>query len=268
MNMARQLSDIENGFRIIASYPTLRHLPIIIGESDPEGCAACSEDFSPQNAYRNGTMYSSYTAASFARKHDLAAKYGINLLGAVTWAFEFEDQPWFAGFRDLATNGVNKPVLNIFRMFGLMQGNRVAVNQDLAYNYRLILDSGVRGRKADVNAFASANERSVTAMVWNYHDDNIIDVFPAMVRLQIAGMRAGKVRLSHYRVDQEFSNAYTAWKKMGSPKPPGTEQIRELERAGQLSLFSSPGWVEVKNGMITRDLLLPRQGVSLIQLEW
>ena len=268
MNMARQLSDIENGFCIIASYPTLRNLPVIIGESDPEGCAACSEDFSPQNAYRNGTMYSSYTAASFARKHDLAAKYGINLLGAVTWAFEFEDQPWFAGFRDLATNGVNKPVLNIFRMFGLMQGNRVAVNKDLAHNYRSILDAGVRGTKADVNAFASANDRSATAMIWNYHDDNIIDVFPAMVRLQIAGIRKGKVRLSQYRVDQEFSNAYTVWKKMGSPRAPDVHQIRELERAGQLMLFSSPEWVEVKNGKLTRDLLLPRQGVSFIQLDW
>jgi xylan 1,4-beta-xylosidase len=55
-------------------------------------------------------MYSSYTAASFARKYDLAQSRGVNLAGAVTWAFEFEDQPWFRGFRDLATNGVDKPV--------------------------------------------------------------------------------------------------------------------------------------------------------------
>ena len=79
----------------------------------------------PQNAYRNGTMYSSYTAATFARKHELAARHGVNFEGAVTWAFEFEDQPYFDGFRDLATNGVDKPVLNVFRMFGMMGGNRV-----------------------------------------------------------------------------------------------------------------------------------------------
>lgn len=132
MNMGAQLRDIDKGFEIVASYPTLRKLPIIIGESDPEGCAACSEDLHPQNAYRNGTMYSSYTAASFARKHDLAQARGVNLLGAVTWAFEFEDQAWFRGFRDLATNGVDKPVLNVFRMFGMMQGNRVEVAQNLA----------------------------------------------------------------------------------------------------------------------------------------
>ena len=95
----------------------------MIGESDPEGCAACQ---GPQLGYRNGTMYSSYTAASFARKYDLAERHGVNLEGALTWAFEFEDQPYFAGFRVLATNGIDLPVLNVFRMFSLMGGRRVA----------------------------------------------------------------------------------------------------------------------------------------------
>ena len=74
-------------------------------------------------------MYSSYTAATFARKHDLAARHGVNFEGAVTWAFEFEDQPYFDGFRDLATNGIDKPVLNVFRMFGLMRGDRLEVEE-------------------------------------------------------------------------------------------------------------------------------------------
>jgi xylan 1,4-beta-xylosidase len=268
MNMGRQLSDIDNGFRIVASYPTLKHLPIIIGESDPEGCAACSEDFSPQNAYRNGTMYSSYTAASFARKYDLAAKYGVNLVGAVTWAFEFEDQPWFAGFRDLATNGVDKPVLNVFRMFGMMSPGRVAVNRDLAYNAQKILDSGVRGAKPDVNAFATREAQAASIMVWNYHDDNILSVAPTSVKLTIAGMPNGKVRLSHYRIDHEFSNSYAAWKKMGSPKNPTPAQVAELEKSGQLQLYSSPGWVTVKNGVANTVIDLPRQGVSLLQYNW
>ena len=107
-------ATIDEGFRIIASFPELKRKPIVIGESDPEGCAACQ---GPQLAYRNGTMYSSYTAASFARKHDLARQHGVNLEGALTWAFEFEDQPYFAGFRALATRRHRLPVLNVFRMF-------------------------------------------------------------------------------------------------------------------------------------------------------
>ncbi len=91
MDMGTQLRDISKGFEIVASYPEFKDLPIIIGESDPEGCAACSEADYPQNAYRNGTLYASYTAAAFARKYELADHFGVNLLGAVTWGFRVRE---------------------------------------------------------------------------------------------------------------------------------------------------------------------------------
>ena len=268
MNMGKQLRDIDAGFKIVASYPTLKNLPIIIGESDPEGCAACSEDFNPQNAYRNGTMYSSYTAASFARKYELAENSGVNLKGAVTWAFEFEDQPWFRGFRDLATNGVDKPVLNVFRMFGMMKGNRATVKKGLAYDYIAIRDSSVRGTEPDINAIAAKDEHSATVMVWNYHDNNDLSIAPSPVTIKIKGMQNGKVLLHHYRIDQQFSNSYEAWKKMGSPKTPSAQQIKELEAAGQLQLYTSPEWVNIKNGEAVINMQLPRQGVSLLKYSW
>ncbi|HEY1166091.1 MAG TPA: beta-xylosidase [Chitinophaga sp.] len=267
MNMGTQLRDIDKGFEIVASYPALKHLPIIIGESDPEGCAACSENFHPQNAYRNGTMYSSYTAASFARKYELAAARGVNLAGAVTWAFEFEDQPWFAGFRDLATNGVDKPVLNVFRMFGMMQGNRVEVNGDLAYDFLKIRDSSVRGTRADISALATLDTRSAAVMVWNYHDDNKLTEGEP-VTITIRGIPAAKALLQHFRIDQEHSNAYTLWKKMGSPQQPTPQQIGELEKAGQLQPLSSPEWVHTENGTAVIRMQLPRQGVSLLKFYW
>src|SRR5436190_11931770 len=88
MGIANQLRTLGEGFGLIASFPELKNNPIIIGESDPEGCAACQ---GPSLAYRNGTMYSSYTAAVFARHLELAERYGVNLQGVLTWAFEFED---------------------------------------------------------------------------------------------------------------------------------------------------------------------------------
>ncbi|MBE9464609.1 beta-xylosidase [Dyadobacter subterraneus] len=266
MDMGTQLRDMDKGFEIIASYPTLKNLPIIIGESDPEGCAACSEDVSPQNAYRNGTMYSSYTAASFARKSDLAQARGVNLLGAVTWAFEFEDQAWFRGFRDLATNGVDKPVLNVFRMFGMMQGTRVDVKQNLAYNFLKVRDESVRG-EPDINAFASKDQKVAAVMVWNYHDDNK-PAPDSPVDIHVKGITAQRVLVHHYRIDQKFSNSYEVWKKMGSPKNPTAEQISTLEKAGQLQLLSSPEWINVKNGELVMQFPLPRQAVSFLKITW
>jgi xylan 1,4-beta-xylosidase len=265
MDLGAQLRDISRGFEIVASYPELKHLPIIIGECDPEGCAACSMKEHPENAYRNGTMYSSYTAAAFARIYDLADYYSVNLKGVVTWAFEFENQPWFNGYRDLATNGVDKPVLNIFRMFGMMSGSRVKVSGNLAYDFLAIRDSSVRGEKPDVNALASTDGNTATIMVWHFHDDDIPgDAVP--VELKIKGLTEKHVLLEHYRVDQDNSNSYKVWEKMNSPQNPTPQQYTELEKSGQLHLITSPAWITPEEGSILIKFDLPRRGVSLLKL--
>lgn len=261
-----QLTDIDRGFQIVASFPELKKTPIIIGESDPEGCAACSVRFHPQNGYRNGTMYSSYTAATFARKHDLAARHGINFEGAVTWAFEFEDQPYFDGFRDLATNGIDKPVLNVFRMMGLMGATRVEARSSGAADLDAMLKGGVRDR-ADIGALASRNDRSVSVLVWHYHDDDL-PAPPAEVSLSLAGLGGSRALVRHYRVDAEHGNSYEVWKKMGSPQKPTAEQYAQLERSGQLTMLGSPEWRTTPQGRLPVRFALPRQGVSLIHLSW
>lgn len=263
-----QMRDIDKGFEIVASFPTLKNVPIIIGESDPEGCAACSVRFNPQNAYRNGTMYSSYTAATFARKRELAAKHGIHFEGAVTWAFEFEDQPYFDGFRDLATNGIDKPVLNVFRMFGLMHGDQVKAESTGALPLASILAAGVKAAP-DINAIATRTGRTINAMVWNYHDDDVPSP-PANIALTISGIPPDirRALLRHFRIDERRSNAYTLWKEMGSPQQPSPEQYAALESAGQLQMLSSPAWITPARGSVLLEFPLPRQGVSLIQLTW
>jgi xylan 1,4-beta-xylosidase len=263
MNMGTQLRDVSRGFEIVASYPAIRDLPIIIGESDPEGCAACSMKDYPANAYRNGTMYSSYTAASFPRIYELAAHFGVNLRGIVTWAFEFEDQPWFYGYRDLATNGVDKPVLNVFRMFGKMHGQRVEVRGDLAYDFTLVRDSSVRGTDPDISAMATLSDSLVAVLVWNYHDLN--EIRPASaVKIHLSEIPFSQATMIHYRVGLQHSNSYEVWKKMGSPQDPTEFQYRELENAGKLQLFGEPEPLIIDHGQLSIPLELGGQEVSLL----
>lgn len=266
MSISAQLRNINDNFAVIASFPEMKNLPVIIGESDPEGCAACGMQTNPENAYRNGTMYSSYTAASIAREYDLADHYGVNHIGSVNWSFEFENQPWFFGFRDLATNGVDKPVLNVFRMLGMMSGTRVEVTGNMAYDYEAVRDSSVRGVRTDINALATRDKENVAVLLWNYHDDDIQgDGSP--VNLTIKGIAAKKAVLSHYRIDRQHSNSYEVWKKMGSPQNPTSEQFKILEKSGQLELLSKPENVRIRNGELILKIQIPRQAVSLIKLE-
>jgi xylan 1,4-beta-xylosidase len=266
MGIQSQLRSISRGFEIVASFPELKDRPIIIGESDPEGCAACSMRLHPQNGYRNGTMYSSYTAATFARKYDLAARHGVQFQGAVTWAFEFEGQRYFDGFRDLATNGIDKPVLNVFRMFGMMGRERVEAKSSGAADLATMIESGVKGNP-DINALASRGERSIAVMVWNYHDDDL-PAPTAQIELSIGGVGGKRVLVQHYRIDGEHSNSYEVWKKMGEPQSPTPEQYAQLEAAGQLALIGSPAWRDVSDGKLDIAFALPRQGVSLLRLTW
>ena len=265
MGIANQLRTIDDGFRIIASFPELKRTPVIIGECDPEGCAACQ---GPSLAYRNGTMYSSYTAASFARIHDLAARRGVNIEGALTWAFEFEDQPYFAGFRSLASNGIDKPVLNTFRMFARMSGRRLDAESDGAMSLEEILRGGVRA-KPEVSALATLDQHKLSVLVWHYHDDDVpgpeADVELTLDNLPLTN---GEARLEHFRIDEDHSNAFTAWIRMGSPQQPTPEQYIQLEKAGRLAALGGPENVPVAGGKATLAFKLPRQAVSLLQLSW
>lgn len=268
MGISHHLEAIQAGFRIVRSFPEWQNTPIILGESDPEGCAACSAKENPQNSYRNGPLYGAYTIEVFNNILALAQSESVSLGGIVTWAFEFEDQPPFAGFRELATNGIDKPVLNAFRMLGMLGSERVSATSSATLTSEAVISGGVRGNP-DINAIATRKEREVEIMLWNYHDDDL--PFPAAtVRLAITELPTESKRglLEHFRVDSDHSNAFVVWKSMGSPTLLSEIQSEQLQNAGQLQTLTSPLWVDIKDGKFNTQFTLPRQGISLIRLAW
>jgi xylan 1,4-beta-xylosidase len=268
MGISHQLAAIEQGFQIIASFPEWRQTPIILGESDPEGCAACSAKDNPPNSYRNGALYGAYTVEALSAILELARKEQVNFMGEVTWAFEFEDQPYFAGFRELATNGLDKPVLNAFRMLGLLGNQRVKVTSSAQLATEDIVRNGVRAQP-DISAIASRKQREIEILVWNYHDDDV-SVPAAPVDLVISGLPkdAKRGRLEHFRLDSDHSNAFTAWKETGSPQSPTPSERERLQASGQLQLLNSPAWIRIQQGSIHLQFTLPREGLSLVRLAW
>jgi xylan 1,4-beta-xylosidase len=243
MGLAKNVQDVSAGVAIVREFPKFQGLPIVLSESDPEGCAACSAQVYPQNAYRNGSLYAAYTAAMVKNVIQFPTVQGM-----LTWAFQFEDQPYFAGFRTLATNGIDKPVLNVFRMLGMLRGKTLAV---------------------EGNALAVRNERGVSVLLWNYQDDDVPGP-DADVSVAITGLPATAVRMleRHYRIDEHHSNAYSAWKEMGSPQKLADGQYARLESAGQLELLESPKWISSRGEAVQFKVTLPRQSVSLIELTW
>jgi len=268
MGLSNELKASEAGFQIVAKYPQFIQLPIILSEADPEGCAGCSMKVNPANAYRNGPLYASYTATAIKALFDLQDRSKVNLLAMLSWSFEFENKDYFEGFRTLATNGVDKPVLNLFRMVGLISGDRVTTSSTGQVPLDTILKSGVR-QSPDVDALATRSAHEAAVLLWNYHDDDA-PAPDAEVHVTVSGIPAAvkSVLLEHYRIDETHSNSYTVWKAMGSPQSPTPEQYAKLKAAGQLQLLSSPQWVDVEDGKVTISTQLPRQATSLMRLQW
>jgi xylan 1,4-beta-xylosidase len=263
MGIAMHLQAADHEFAQIEAEPLLRSKPIVIGESDPEGCAACQ---GPANAYRNGTMYSSYTAAVFPRLQQLARRRGLNLEGVLSWAFEFEDQPYFAGFRQLTSAGIDLPVMNMFKLLAKMNGTQVSAVSDRQRPLDEVMTKGVRG-DPDVGSVASLDGDRLSILVWHYHDDDVAGP-DAHVRLDLKRLPrsfARGAKMTEFRIDRDHSNAYAAWLGMGSPIAPSDRQRAELLRAAQLATAGSGDRpLTTVKGEARMDIILPRQGVSLL----
>ncbi len=268
MGLQNEISAAANGFRIVAASAKFHNIPIILSEADPEGCAACSARENPNNAYRNSPVYPAYTAAAMKALADLAAENKVNLIGMVTWAFEFEGKDYFEGFRTLSTNGIDQPILNVFRMAGLFSGDRVSAISSSEVPAEDIARSGVRAQP-DIDAFATKSAHEAAVMLWNYHDEDL-PVPATQVTVKITGIPAGvsRVLLTHFRIDDTHSDAYTVWLAMGSPQSPTPQQYAQLQAAGQLQTLTSPQWLDVTAGSVTIPTTLPREATSLLHLTW
>ena len=105
-------------------------------------------------------------------------------------------------------------------------------------------------------------------MVWHYHDDDLPGP-DAAVDLVIDDLPAvDRVLVKHFRIDEDHSNSYTAWRRMGSPQEPTPAQRAAIESAAALAPLGSPRWIGAREGSARLRFRLPRQGVSLVQLSW
>ena len=91
---------------------------------------------------------------------------------------------------------------------------------------------------------------------------------PVELTVQGVDKSATHVRVIHHRIDDEHSNAYTAWQAMGSPQEPSPEQREALLKASELTRMEAPKAVAGSGGRTELRFTMPRQSVSLIQLHW
>ncbi len=267
MNLGNQLRLHRAGMSAVAAFSQFRQTPIYITEADPDGCAACPASSTPADAYRNSPAYGAYEIAMMKHTLELEAQIGVKLGGLLTWAFTFPGTPYFAGYRTLATNGINLPVMSAFKLLGRLDGTRVPLTSSGARNLDDIVTNSVRG-EPDVDGIAARNGDAVQVLIWNYHDQ-IAATAAAPVHLAISvpasfGQRA---RVSHVRVDESHGDAYTVWMSQGMPAGPSPAQLEALQQAMDPAPLIPDRTVAVPaDGSVAVDFDLPRFGVSLLTI--
>jgi xylan 1,4-beta-xylosidase len=264
MGMADQLRAAEAGFKIVASFPEWKNTPIILGENDPEACAACQPPEHPENLYRNYPLYAVYNALEIKKTAELAAKHGVTLQGAVTWAFQFDDQPYFAALRELTTRGIDKPVLNGFKLLGMLGDTALAVSTTAPVDADTIVASGVPAPVVD--AVAARGKHDVDVLVMAYRDDFVTGQMPR-VKLTVTGLPAKTVTVEQYRVGG-LRDAFTLWRAMGEPQSPTPEQYKQLEAAGKDFRNGPPTTHAVTDGALSLNASPSEIGLTLYRITW
>ena len=268
MNLRTQLRLHRAGFDAVAAVPQLSQTPIYVTEADPDGCAACPVSGTPADAYRTSPAYGAYEIAMMKHTLELEAQVGVKLGGLLTWAFTFPGTPYFAGYRTLATNGINLPVMSAFKLLGSLAGTRLPLTSSGARTLDDILANSVLG-EPDVDGMATLNGSAVQVLVWNYHDDIVTAAAtPVHLAIEVPASFGAIARVSHLRLDESHGDAYTVWVSQGMPASPSAAQVAALKQAMDPPLLVPDRTVSVAaNGPIGVDFDLPRFGVSLVTIQ-
>ena len=268
MNLGSQLRQHQAGFNAVAAVPAFKQTPIYVTEADPDGCAACPASSIPADVYRLSPAYGAYEMAMMKHSLELEAQVGVKLGGLLTWAFTFPGTPYFAGYRTLATHGVNLPVMAAFQLLGRLSGARLPLVSDGARPLSDILANSVR-TDPDVDGLAARDGNVVQILLWNYHDD-LLPATAARVHLTAAlpPELSSTVRISHLRVDESHGDAYTTWVAQGMPASPSAAQVAALQQAMQPApLVPNRVAAVAAGGVVAVDFDLPRFGVSLVTIQ-
>jgi xylan 1,4-beta-xylosidase len=264
------VGNVAASLRVAEEFPQLKGREVILTECDPDGWAAGTIHDNVNLFYRNTEYYASYVASTVNHLIDLKVGDHFSVDGILTWAFQFEGRPYFEGFRTLSTNGLDKAVLNVFRLLAKLGGTRLQLSSDSARD-PLTQGSGDQATMpADIAGIAAIDESEAVQVFLSCHHDDWDVKGTTAVTVQVAGLPTGESYTVYQSLVAEgHSNSYTAWDQMGQPQSPTADQLAALKRAARLET-EEVGQIMVADhsggyGSVTVEIDLPNHSVCLIQ---
>ncbi len=261
-SVKKMLSELTNGLDTIKKHGYIDK-EIVLSEADPDGWAAGGIYDNVNMNYRNTAYYPSFVAASFHHMEMIARKYNADVR-PLTWAFMFRGERCFEGTRAFVTQGVEKPVINYFRLAAMMGEKEIEFKSSCAQDRTEIEDPWSEELPAEINGYATMDDGVMKALVYCHHDNQWSEKGSVKVDVEVCGVDKKACEITLYQVDNNNCSSYTAWKEMGSPEYPDKTQINSLKKASELIPIVDKETVETKDGTIKIQLELPIHCICLI----
>jgi xylan 1,4-beta-xylosidase len=266
-SMAKMLREVRHSLRQVVASAARPGVECLADECDASVPAHHGSYDNSNFNYRNTEYFPVFQVSLMKKLLDLPEARTARLRAATAWAFYIEGERCFEGTRSLVTyGGIEKPVLNAYRLLGRLGRLRLRATSSAAWPVRLIDQAQLVPEEVDVLA-AKSPDGAVTALVWRHDDDqHRNEQAQRPVRVTIRGLGSGPVLVRQWRIDAAHGNTYQAWRALGAPDYPSQADIERVADAGRLRQFEPERLELPSDGEITMDLSLPLPSVSLLEL--
>jgi xylan 1,4-beta-xylosidase len=257
------VENVRTQCAVIEKYG-LSHLEVVLSEADPDGWAAGGMYDNFNLNFRNTEYYASYVASSYKNLYDLAEELQMDIR-PLAWAFMFEGERCFEGTRAFTTQGIDKAVFNLFKLYAKLGAQRLALDSSRDLDVCKFKDINGTEEGPEIDGWATqTGADSVEVLVYCHHDDwdvkNTYDVAFEISNLPFEG----PAQVRHYRIDSAHSNAYGEWVRQGRPHWPKDGQYAAIKARDGLELYGPDEKLPVTDGRLNARFELPTHAISLM----
>ena len=241
-------------------------LECVLSEADPDGWAAGGRYDNFNLNFRNTEYYASYVMSAYKNLYDLAQARQMDMR-PLAWAFMFEGERCFEGTRSFSTQGIDKAVFNLFKLFAKMGRQRVALTSGRDLDPLAFADMNGTAEGPEIDGWATCDGGdAMQVLLYCHHDDwDRKETFDIDLRIDNLPME-GKVRVTHWRIDETHSNAYAEWERQGRPDWPNEGQRAAMLARSGLEFCEAPETALVHGGRLERRFALPTHAISLLEI--
>lgn len=266
--------QVKLGLDIITEYG-YQDREVVLSEADPDGWAAGGIYDNANMIFRNTEYYATYIASAYDKIDRLGSQYGIRIR-PLAWAFMFPGERCFEGTRTFTTQGIDKAVFNMFKIYGSLGDEKLAFASDGTKTLEFLQEPeiGVKnhsrytgeGEDTEVAGFAVRGKNGEIQIVIYSHCNDRDKEETQEISLTVEGIGEKEAAVSHYRIDSAHSNAYAEWIKQGRPLFPSGEQYDAIKKKDGLEKLCADKTV-MAQGCLRLDFCMPSHAVSYLVIQ-